>query len=1445
MKRNSYHKINQILKSMLVLTVILTVALSAVTAHAASPATYDDIVSGLGGCYGYDVTADLFTQSGHSEGSVNINKLVRNADPPLLTSGRGQRSAPDYDLTADLTIMGAHDAIDDMEFAVFKKTASGYTRVSDIVSAHTGAIDASTNTVTGLTFHVTSNEDKVGALYVMQVENGSPVPNGEANSDNLFVQYGDSAEFDPSGVVASDATNYIGTIEYPNKRDNIAFKIMQESGDMATEGYDLKFGPGIGLYEKVGNSYVPITDATTHSVNDVYIQFSSVKYVYENGKGSWTYEDAPISIELNVTHDTNDDLADAATLSRSLGSVTGGVCTKQANVWPTGGANSTSTSATDSDGNVVSYYDLSVVNGTPGPAGGIPLQTGIPISDKEYIVFNVRIPRGTTNVNTPDASLLTQDGKVSPSMWGGQSNADLSAFTRIIWNYVYEDGSPYEGTVTYRGDCGGMTLAPKATVDVTSVANAASIVAKSVATNGVEIHQTLFGGGDKEAKTQIKMYPTGGVIFDKKSRPVTGSSSAPVAGATFDIYAGSGDNKKVWDTVTSGADGKVNFRGLRAVDADGNPIQYYIVETSPAPGYKADTTAYGPYTVTANDQEKPITFNGSNTLYNDVETGDLKLSKTQAGTKKSGDDQLKFTFSVKITPANAAMAVNGLTFTGSDGKTYVSSGASNGSFVLKDTSGNEPTVGVGQTLTFQDLPAGQYSVSETGVIPSTAGEFQSSSNNASGTISDDATPTAAFINTRMEHKGKLTLTKKVRPAGSGDSGEPLSGVVFTIKDAAGNTVGTMHESPAGSGVYVSDDLACETQDSSSRWYDNYTVYEDVPAGTYRSDGATGTVKLGTVKVYAGTTATAFSSSPVMNEYVRGVIRINKTSKTVPNNTSFSFTLTVSPDLASFRDDNSLTVKVGGNNTTLTKNGDGTFSGNITVKVGQTVTITDVPYGSFTVTENNANNYDTTWTFVNKGSGNTVSGSGKIASGELDSANIWYAQDTNVGSNVSFNNEIDTTAEIRVRKNITGDTPPSSEAFTFTLAPVNNAPMPAGDTVTVVGAREGVFGEIKYTQAGTYQYTVTETNGGVPGYTYDTTPKTVTVTVTNVNGVLSPVVNYPSGSDAVDVTNRYEDTEKGQIAFSGTKYMSGRPIRESDVFTFTVTDEAGNVVSTGVSKGSEITFTPIYYTTSDIGEHHYTITEDESPDPLIDTIDEEYNPPCHVTVAVSRNPNVSGELVAEITENDKGTINFINDYAAGYIHFFKYSYGTEDNVSLAGVKFEIYKDQACTQYVGEVVSDDNGRVIYGPIPLGDYWVKEILTDGYSMVPGVTNPFHEQANRVEITDPRAYGYNVVEETEVQLRIAKSQVEDAPDDFGTSHYVTVKLTAKTPGAPLPEEDSWIAVRMRSDKAVAAQFGNIKFTAADLQGEESKVFEYYITEDMPTNPIEGMTYDTTPHLI
>lgn len=101
------------------------------------------------------------------------------------------------------------------------------------------------------------------------------------------------------------------------------------------------------------------------------------------------------------------------------------------------------------------------------------------------------------------------------------------------------------------------------------------------------------------------------------------------------------------------------------------------------------------------------------------------------------------------------------------------------------------------------------------------------------------------------------------------------------------------------------------------------------------------------------------------------------------------------------------------------------------------------------------------------------------------------------------------------------------------------PMPSGSkndicAVTITGAGDVSFGEIQFTRAGVYTYTVYETQGDIWAYEYDDTVYDVTVTVTDVEGNLSAKVEIQADSqtvESIEFINEYSLLRVDKLASS--------------------------------------------------------------------------------------------------------------------------------------------------------------------------------------------------------------------------------------------------------------------------------------------------------------------------
>ena len=244
--------------------------------------------------------------------------------------------------------------------------------------------------------------------------------------------------------------------------------------------------------------------------------------------------------------------------------------------------------------------------------------------------------------------------------------------------------------------------------------------------------------------------------------------------------------------------------------------------------------------------------------------------------------------------------------------------------------------------------------------------------------------------------------------------------------------------------------------------------------------------------------------------------------------------------------------------------------------------------------------------------------------------------------------VDTKASFGLTKVLEGRAWTDADEFKFELSATseNDAPMPTSATATVTKDNTAIgFGEITYTEPGTYVYKVSEKNAGttVDGITYSGNVAEITVTVTpNKKGKLSAAVEVTSGKAKFEntyTTNPVESSVTSQIAV--VKVLTGRDLTAGE-FSFELREVKGGdseLIET-VENDAEgnVTFKPIKYT--EIGQHTYTLHEVAGDAGGIDYDNAVY------TIVTTIADNGKGELVA--THELKGaegvkSIEFKNAY----------------------------------------------------------------------------------------------------------------------------------------------------------------------------------------------------------
>ena len=178
----------------------------------------------------------------------------------------------------------------------------------------------------------------------------------------------------------------------------------------------------------------------------------------------------------------------------------------------------------------------------------------------------------------------------------------------------------------------------------------------------------------------------------------------------------------------------------------------------------------------------------------------------------------------------------------------------------------------------------------------------------------------------------------------------------------------------------------------------------------------------------------------------------------------------------------------------------------------------------------------------------------------------------------------TPATLEVTKVLTGRTLKADE-FEFVLK--NDADGSEVQKVKNTADGKVAFAPIEYTKAGTYKYTIVETNAGqtIDGVTYDSLEVKVTVEVTDDGeGNLTANVTYPADKE---FNNSY-GASKTPATLAVKKTLTGRELK-ADEFEFTLTDQYGNVKETVKNdKDGNVKFSALEF--DKVGTFTYKIAE---------------------------------------------------------------------------------------------------------------------------------------------------------------------------------------------------------------------------------------------------------------
>ena len=316
----------------------------------------------------------------------------------------------------------------------------------------------------------------------------------------------------------------------------------------------------------------------------------------------------------------------------------------------------------------------------------------------------------------------------------------------------------------------------------------------------------------------------------------------------------------------------------------------------------------------------------------------------------------------------------------------------------------------------------------------------------------------------------------------------------------------------------------------------------------------------------------------------------------------------------------------------------------------------------------------------------------------------------------------TTATIELTKELTGRDLVDGE-FSFELYEGANKLQ----TVTNKSGKV-TFDAISYTEEGEHTYTVKEVKGNVPGITYDTAEKQVTVQVTKDGDNLKATVVYP---ESKAFANTYSAPSPAKAQISASKILEGRDLKDGE-FSFSLLDEAGEVLQTkqNAADGS-VAFDEISYSQEDAGKtFHYTIKEviPQSQEKGM-TYDQAS---IEVTVTVTKD-DASNTINASVAYGEKKS--FINTFVTSEIpptppvvekpeaklYTIQLHKVNGEGRAIAGAVFGLFEADGVTAVAnpyGEgqatATSDANGLVSFVGFEAKDYVVKELTApEGYQL------------------------------------------------------------------------------------------------------------------------------------
>ena len=426
-----------------------------------------------------------------------------------------------------------------------------------------------------------------------------------------------------------------------------------------------------------------------------------------------------------------------------------------------------------------------------------------------------------------------------------------------------------------------------------------------------------------------------------------------------------------------------------------------------------------------------------------------------------------------------------------------------------------------------------------------------------------------------------------------------------------------------------------------------------------------------------------------------------------------------------------------------------------------------------------------------------------------------------------------TIQLEAKKDLSGR-PLKADEFSFTLKG------DGGVDQTKKNAKDGkvLFDAIKYDQAGTYEYTISEV---VPdaletGMTYDTKKYEVTVKVVEKDNKLEATATYKDVTvgEVPTFKNTY-NALPGTIQLEAKKELSGRTL-QADEFSFTLKGDGGVDQTKKNAKDGKVLFDAIKY--DQAGTYEYTISEKipAAKETGVTYDDTKYK----VTVTVEE---TTGKLEATAV------------YEAGEIPTFKNAYkALPGSIQLEAKKEldgrSLKADEFSFNLKGDNVdqmkkNNADGKILFDQIDYDkagtyEYTISEMIPADKET--GLT--YDEAVYKVTVT--------VVEEAgKLKAKVDYESLEAGEIPTFKNVYKalpgSIQLEAKKEldGRSLKADEFSFNLKGDNVDQTKKNAADGKVTFDEITYDKAGTYEYTISEAIPTDKETGVTYDDTKYKV